>query len=184
VERRDSHPRPPAWQAGRGATPSRSPCARPVSATQLQAVSERSGVGVEPTHRRATPVTPILKTGWATGPVPLRSQPSRLRPRYFELGRRSRPLGSLIRNEARPAATGPASRRLSPRRIGAPPGVRRPSGPVASGPQSVVHPHQRHGRPVHLSPALRLTARVHFPSIQGRTSLEPGMPGPLEAPDE
>ena len=29
---------------------------------------ERSGVGVEPTHRWVTPAWPILKTGWATGP--------------------------------------------------------------------------------------------------------------------
>jgi hypothetical protein len=37
---------------------------------------ERSGAGVEPTHRRATPVWPILKTGWATGPGPLRRKSS------------------------------------------------------------------------------------------------------------
>jgi hypothetical protein len=49
----------------------------------MQALVERSGVGVEPTDRWATPVSPVLKTGWATGPVPLHVYRSaRQKPHY------------------------------------------------------------------------------------------------------
>jgi signal transduction histidine kinase len=72
-------------------------------------------VGVEPTHRWITPVSPVLKTGWATGPMPLRRERSALPAIWAAVGTAgATPQNGGVKSPERGTRPAPALGRLPP----------------------------------------------------------------------